>query len=139
MGGGQHGPGGGYMQQHPAPLQQQYASNGYHHSSNQNFNNGGGPGGGFLNSAGFSQPPQQIFPGDNFMPPSIDAFSTPLNAGGQGGGFGGGPGVPQQNFGSPNMVSDGFMRNSNSNFGVQNQREGMIINNSRTQDNYYQN
>ena len=59
------------------------------------------------------------------MPPQMDAFSTPLNGGGGGGGFGG-PG-PQQNFGSPNM--DGFMRNSNNNFGAP--REGVIIN-SRT-------
>lgn len=50
---------------------------GYQHQSNQNINNGG-----FQNGAGFSQPPQQIYPGDNFMPPPIDAFSTPLNAGG---------------------------------------------------------
>ena len=67
------------------------------------------------------------------MPPQMDAFSTPLNAGGHGGGFGG-PG-PQQNFGSPNMGQDGFMRNSNSNFAGPN-REGVIIN-SRTQDGYY--
>ena len=69
------------------------------------------------------------------MPPPMDAFSTPLNAGAYAGGFGG-PG-PQQNFGSPpNMGADGFMRNSNSNFTGQT-REGVIIN-SRSQDNYYQ-
>ena len=63
----------------------------------------------------------------------MDAFSTPLNAGGGGGGFSGS--IPQQNFGSPNLNTDGFLRNSNSNFGPP--REGVIIN-SRTQDNYYQ-
>jgi len=45
----------------------------------------------------------------------MDAFSTPLNAGL--GGFGGAPPM-QQNFGAAaaNMVSDGFLRSSNSNF-----------------------
>jgi hypothetical protein len=72
------------------------------------------------------------------MPQQMDAFATPLNGGGGGGNgnFGGPPmqGHMGQNFGTPHLVSDGFLRNSNSNFG--HPQEGVIIN-SRTQDNYY--
>ena len=81
--------------------------------------------------------------GDNFSSQPVDAFSTPLNGNHHGGpGMGGGyppaPGMNQNFGGTPNMVSDGFLRNSNSNFGMHPQREGVIINNNnRTQDNYY--
>ena len=55
-----------------------------------------------------------------------------------GGGYPPASGMNQNFGGTPNMVSDGFLRNSNSNFGMHPQREGVIINNNnRTQDNYY--
>ena len=77
------------------------------------------------------------------MPPQMDAFSTPLNAaGGAYNGYNGGHMQINQNFGSSpgpgpqggHFVSDGFLRNSKSNFNQA--REGVIVNN-RSQDGYY--
>ena len=51
------------------------------------MNVGGGPPGGYMQT-------QPNFMGDNFTPPPVDAFSTPLNGNHGGGGPGIGGGYP---------------------------------------------